>query len=61
VFVEAPDGIYLPFAKRLGESAGIVRYAVELAPDLGKDLRGKTVTLTMVSDAGSSEGEWTFP
>jgi DsbC/DsbD-like thiol-disulfide interchange protein len=61
VFIEAPDGLYVPLPRKLAESAGVVRYAVELAPDIAKDLRGKTVTLTMVSDAGSSEGQWTFP
>ncbi len=62
VFIEAPDGIYVPLPKKLAEDAqGVVRYAVELAPALAKELRGKTVTLTMVSDAGASEGQWTLP
>jgi DsbC/DsbD-like thiol-disulfide interchange protein len=62
LFVEAPEGLNVPLPKRLAEDAqGVVRYAVKLAPDLVKDLRGKTLTLTMVSDAGASEGQWTFP
>jgi DsbC/DsbD-like thiol-disulfide interchange protein len=61
LFIEAPEGLYVPFLKRLGEDAGLVRYAVQLAPDLAKDLRGKTLTLTMVSEGGASEGQWTFP
>jgi DsbC/DsbD-like thiol-disulfide interchange protein len=61
LFVEAPAGLYLPLPKKLSEDAqGVVRYAVALSPDLARDLRGKTLTLTMVSDAGSSEGEWRF-
>lgn len=61
LFIEAPAGLYLPLPKKLSEDAqGVVRYAVALSPDLAKDLRGKTLTLTMVSDAGSSEGEWRF-
>ena len=61
LFIEAPAGLYLPLPKKLSEDAqGVVRYAVELSPDLAKDLRGKTLTLTMISDAGSSEGEWRF-
>ena len=62
LFIEAPAGLYLPLPKKLSENAqGVVRYAVALSPGLAKDLRGKVLTLTMVSDAGSSEGEWTFP
>jgi DsbC/DsbD-like thiol-disulfide interchange protein len=61
VFIEAPDGLYVPFARRVGEDAGVVRYAVALGPDLAKDLRGRTVTITMVSDAGASEEQWTSP
>jgi DsbC/DsbD-like thiol-disulfide interchange protein len=62
LFIEAPDGLSVPLPRKLGENAqGVVRYAVELAPAETKDLRGKTLTLTMVSDAGASEGQWTFP
>jgi DsbC/DsbD-like thiol-disulfide interchange protein len=61
LFIEAPAGLYLPLPKKLSEDAlGVVRYAVALSPDLAKDLRGKMLTLTMVSDAGSSEGQWRF-
>jgi DsbC/DsbD-like thiol-disulfide interchange protein len=61
LFVEAPAGLYLPLPKKLSEDAkGVIRYAVGLSPDAVKDLRGKTLTLTIVSDAGSSEGEWRF-
>jgi len=62
VFVEAPEGIYIPLPKRLSRDAGgIVRYAADLAPDSVRDLRGKTLTLTLVSEAGASEAQWTFP
>lgn len=61
LFIEAPAGLYVPLPKKLSEDEqGVVRYAVALSPDLAKDLRGRTLTLTMVSDAGSSEGEWRF-
>jgi DsbC/DsbD-like thiol-disulfide interchange protein len=62
LFIEAPEGLYVPLPKRLAKDVqGVVRYAMELAPGLAKDLRGRTLTLTMVSDAGASEGQWTFP
>jgi DsbC/DsbD-like thiol-disulfide interchange protein len=60
LFIEAPEGLYVPLPKRLSEDAGVIRYAVQLTPDDVKHLRGKTLTLTMVSDAGASEGQWTF-
>jgi DsbC/DsbD-like thiol-disulfide interchange protein len=62
VFVEAPEGLYVPLPRKLGEgSGGIVRYAADLSPDLLRDLRGRTLTVTMVSEAGNSEAQWTFP
>lgn len=62
VFVEAPESLYIPLPKRLSRDAGgIVRYAVDLSPDLVRDLRGKTLTLTLVSEAGATEAQWTFP
>jgi DsbC/DsbD-like thiol-disulfide interchange protein len=61
LFLEAPEGLYVPLPKKLSEDAdGTIRYAVPLTPDDIRQLRGKTLTLTMVSDAGSSEGRWTF-
>jgi DsbC/DsbD-like thiol-disulfide interchange protein len=62
VFVEAPEGLYVPLPRKLAEQAGgIVRYGIDLSPDLARDLRGKTLTFTLVSEAGASEAKWTFP
>jgi len=62
VFVEAPEGLYIPLPKKVShDAAGLVRYASDLSHDLVRDLRGKTVTLTLVSAAGVSEAQWTFP
>lgn len=62
LFIEAPDGLYVPLPKKVADPAGgISRFAVELSRDLERDLQGKTLTLTLVSDAGASEGQWTFP
>jgi DsbC/DsbD-like thiol-disulfide interchange protein len=59
VFVEAPEGLYVPLPKALpGQPGGLVRYEARLSPDLVRDLRGKTLTFTLVSDAGASEAQW---
>jgi DsbC/DsbD-like thiol-disulfide interchange protein len=57
LFLAAPDGIFVPMAKKLGaESDGRVRFVVELARGgSAEDLKGKELTLTLVSDAGASE------
>ena len=44
-----------------GEANGAVRFVSDLSADLVHDLRGKTLTLTLVSEAGASEAQWTFP
>jgi len=62
VFVEAPEGHYVPLPKRLQAGAGgIVRFASDLPRGLDKDLAGKTLTLTLIGEAGASEAKWTVP
>lgn len=62
VLVEAPAGLYVPLPRKLaGAPGGIVRYGSDLSPDMARDLSGKTLTLTMVSQAGATEAQWTFP
>jgi DsbC/DsbD-like thiol-disulfide interchange protein len=62
VFVEAPDSIYVPMPRRLSEDAGgVVRFASDLPAGLARDLRGKTLTLTLVSEAGATETQWKVP
>jgi DsbC/DsbD-like thiol-disulfide interchange protein len=62
VFVEAPEGLYVPLPKKSGTaSGGIVRFETELAGGLDKDLKGKTLTLTLIGEAGASEAEWRVP
>jgi DsbC/DsbD-like thiol-disulfide interchange protein len=62
VFVEAPEGLYVPLPKKLPvDASGVVRFETNLGRDLTKDLKGKTLTITLVSDAGASEAQWTFP
>ncbi len=61
VFAEAPDGIYLPMAKRVtGQSreaaSGPARFIIDLREAFELDeLKGRTITLTLVGSAGQSE------
>jgi DsbC/DsbD-like thiol-disulfide interchange protein len=59
LFIEAPDGLYVPLPKRLPDAAdGTARFEVDLArTGIAADLKGKTLTLTLVSDAGASEAQ----
>jgi DsbC/DsbD-like thiol-disulfide interchange protein len=62
VFIEAPDGLYVPLPRKQGQDAdGVVRFGVDLPADLARDLKGKTLTVTLVSEAGASEAQWTVP
>lgn len=63
LFIEAPDSIYVPMAKRLPDAAdGSVRFSVDLARGgNAQDLKGKLLTLTLVSQAGASEANWQLP
>jgi DsbC/DsbD-like thiol-disulfide interchange protein len=62
VFIEAPDGLYVPLPRLVAEDGtGVGRYEVNLSGDLARDLKGKTLTFTLVSDAGATEAQWTFP
>jgi len=62
MFIEAPDGLYVPLPTRQASTrSGGALFNAELSADLAKDLKGKTLTLTLVDDAGASERRWTFP
>jgi DsbC/DsbD-like thiol-disulfide interchange protein len=63
VFVEAPEGLYVPLPKRLPDAAdGTLRFEVDLSRGgNAQELRGKTLTLTLVSDAGATEASWSVP
>lgn len=61
LFIEAPDGLYVPLPVKTGERAGVVRFEVDLTQGAEPgELRGKTLLVTMVSDAGQSEATWTL-
>jgi DsbC/DsbD-like thiol-disulfide interchange protein len=62
VFVEAPDGFYVPMPRRQAQDAdGVIRFASDLPGDVARDLKGKTLTFTLVSEAGATETQWRFP
>jgi DsbC/DsbD-like thiol-disulfide interchange protein len=60
LFVEAPDGLYVPLPARATPDAhGRARFSVDLSQTLDpKDLLGKTLRLTMVSARGAAEALW---
>ncbi|HXE70639.1 MAG TPA: protein-disulfide reductase DsbD domain-containing protein [Hyphomicrobiaceae bacterium] len=57
VFIEAPDGLFVPMAKKLaGGSDGQVRFLVDLSRGgNAEELKGKELIVTLVSDSGASE------
>jgi DsbC/DsbD-like thiol-disulfide interchange protein len=63
VFVEAPEGLYVPLPKRLPDATdGTLRYEVDLSRGgNARELKAKTLTLTLVGDAGAMEATWTVP
>ena len=62
VFVEAPEGLYVPLPRLVAQDGrGLTRFAADLPGDLARDLKGKTLTLTLVSEAGATQAEWRLP
>ena len=60
-FVEAPEGFYVPIPKRVSANGNVVTFTSELGRDLAQDLKGKPLTVTLTSGAGSTEVRWTMP
>ena len=63
LFVEAPEGLWVPLARKAGDSAGdIVRFEIDLADGADIEaLKGKALAVTLVSDAGQSETSVQLP
>lgn len=56
VFVEAPDGVYLPLLTKSGEDGTTLTFEADISKDVDlKALSGKTLTFTLVSDAAVAE------
>jgi DsbC/DsbD-like thiol-disulfide interchange protein len=60
VFIEAPEGLYVPMTKRLPDGpGGIARFEADLSRVDAHDLKGKQLTLTLVGDGGAAtEATW---
>jgi DsbC/DsbD-like thiol-disulfide interchange protein len=63
VFVEAPKGLYVPLPKRLPDAAdGTLRFEIDLSRGgNARELKAKTLTLTLVGETGATEATWTVP
>jgi DsbC/DsbD-like thiol-disulfide interchange protein len=62
LFVEAPDGIYVPLPTKTRVVPDAVEFEVDLTQASDPEaLRGKTLLITMVSEAGNSEARWAVP
>jgi len=61
-FIEAPEGLYVSMPIRVAaNAAGVVRFETDLGRHLAQELKGKTLTFTLVGDAGATEAQWIFP
>lgn len=62
LFVEAPESIYVPLPKAPAKAAdGTMRFEIPLPAGTAQDLRGKPLTLTVVSAGGSVWSTWQLP
>ncbi len=62
LFLEGPDGLFVPLPSRSAVSGDAATFEVDLkkTQDL-PDLKGKTLTLTAVGKSGAVETTWTMP
>ena len=61
VFLEAPDGLYLPLLTKTAESATSITFEADLSKDVDLEaLKGKTIAVTLVSANGASEASFKF-
>jgi DsbC/DsbD-like thiol-disulfide interchange protein len=62
LFVEAPEGLWVPLARKAGESGETVRFEIDLTDGADIEaLKGKALAVTLVSDAGQSETSVQLP
>ncbi len=56
LFVEAPDGLFVPLTRKTGETGGVATYLIDLSktPDV-KDLVGKSLRVTVTGTGQSIE------
>lgn len=61
MFIETTDGAYVPLPVKTAMEGNRVRFEVDLTQEAEADeLRGKTLRITTVSEAGQSETSWTI-
>lgn len=59
LFVEGPGTTYVPMPSKVGDTTGKrVRFAVDLSKDEAAELKGKSLTVTLVAKSGASESVW---
>ena len=60
LFIEAPEGLYVPLpARSAPDATGRARYIIDLSKIIdARDLGGKQLRLTMTSARGASEAVW---
>ncbi len=62
LFIEAPESIYVPMTKKVsGGAPDVQRFEAALTPATAQDLKGKELTLTLVSEKGATEAKWKLP
>lgn len=62
LFVEAPEGLWVPLARNAGENGETVRFEIDLTDGADIEaLKGKALAVTLVSDAGQSETSVQLP
>jgi len=63
MFVEAPDGIYMPLPRKVGDDGkATATFEIDLTNGIDpKEIAGKVLTLTIVSDGGQVELDWPVP
>ena len=60
-FLEAPEGLYLPYLVKKSESGDEVTFEADVTKDVDVTaLRGKVIGLTLTSPVGASEASFTF-
>ena len=62
LFLESPDGLFVPVPQRVSEMKdGVVTFRAKLGRADAAALQGKSLRVTMVGSAGQSEARWQVP
>jgi hypothetical protein len=55
LFLEAPEGLWVPLARKVSQSSDSARFEIDLTDGADIEaLKGKSLAVTLVSDAGQS-------